>query len=59
VQLLQLIFQMDFSILLVVHEGISNETANQSLLSEFQLRVIAVKTDSTCHRHGGIQQLVN
>ena len=46
------------SVLLVVHEGIYNETANHSLLSEFQLREFGVQIDSTCHRHGGTQEMV-
>ena len=46
------------SILLVVHEGIYNETAKHSLLSEFQLREFGIVIDSTCHRHGGAQQMV-
>jgi hypothetical protein len=45
------------SILLVIHEGIYNETAAHSLLSEFQLREFDINIDSICHRHGGIQQL--
>ena len=46
------------SILLVVHECINNETSNHSLLSEFQLRELGIIIDSTCHRHGGTQQMV-
>ena len=46
------------SVLLVVHEGIYNETANHSLLSEFQLREFGVQIDSTCHRHAGTQEMV-
>jgi hypothetical protein len=34
-----------------------NETANHSLLSEFQLRAFGVKTDSICHKHGGTQKM--
>ena len=45
------------SILLVVHEWIYNETSNHSLLSEFQLREFGIIIDSTCHRHGGTQQM--
>ena len=45
------------SILLVIHEGIYNETAAHSLLSEFQLREFGINIDSICHRHGGTQQL--
>jgi hypothetical protein len=40
------------SVLLLVHEGISYETSNHSLLSEFQLREFGLVTDSICHRHG-------
>ena len=46
------------SILLVIHEGIYNESASYSLLSEFQLREFGVQIDSKCHRHGGTQQMV-
>ena len=46
------------SILLVIHEGIYNETSNHTLLSEFQLREFGVIIDSTCHRHGETQQMV-
>ena len=46
------------SILLVIHEGIHNETSNHTLLSEFQLREFGVIIDSTCHRHGGIQKMM-
>jgi hypothetical protein len=45
------------SILLVIHEGIYNETAMHSLLSEFQLREFGINIDSICHRHGGTQQM--
>jgi hypothetical protein len=45
------------SILFVMHEGIYNETATHSLLSEFQLREFGINIDSVCHRHGGTQQL--
>jgi hypothetical protein len=31
------------SVILIVHEGIYNDTANHSLLSEFQLRDFSVK----------------
>jgi hypothetical protein len=41
------------SVILTVHEAIYNDTANHSLLSEFQLRVFGVKIDSICHKHGG------
>jgi hypothetical protein len=46
------------SVLLVVHEGIYNETSNHSLLSEFQLREFGIVIDSICHRHGGTQQMI-
>ena len=46
------------SILLLVHECIYNETSNHSLLSDFQLREFEIIIDSTCHRHGGTQQMV-
>jgi hypothetical protein len=46
------------SILLVIHEGIYNETAAHSLLSEFQLREFGIVIDSICHRHGGTQQMI-
>ena len=45
------------SILLVVHEGIYNGTTKLSLPSEFRLRDFEEKIDSTCHRHGGTQQM--
>jgi hypothetical protein len=45
------------SILLVIHEGIYNETAAHSLLSEFQFREFGINIDSICHRHGGTQQM--
>ena len=41
-----------------MHEAIYNETASHTLLSEFQLRESGVQIDSTCHRHGGTQQMV-
>jgi hypothetical protein len=41
------------SILLVIHKSIYNETAAQSLISEFQLREFGIRIDSICHRHGG------
>ena len=44
------------SILLVIHEGIYNETANHSLLSQTYLREFGVKFDSKCHRHGGLNR---
>jgi hypothetical protein len=46
------------SVLLLVHEGIYNETSNHSLLSEFQLREFGIVIDSICHRHGGGQQMI-
>jgi hypothetical protein len=45
------------SVLLIVHEAIYNDTANHSLLSEFQLRDFGVKIDSIYHKHGGIQKM--
>jgi hypothetical protein len=44
-------------LLLIIHEGIYNDTANHSLLSEFQLRYFGLKIDSICHKHGGTQKL--
>jgi hypothetical protein len=41
------------SVLLIVHEGVCNDTDNDSLMSEFQLRDFGVKIDSKCHKHGG------
>jgi hypothetical protein len=46
------------SVFLLVHEGIYNETSNHSLQSEFQLREFRIGIDSTCHRHGGAQQMI-
>jgi hypothetical protein len=46
------------SVILIVHEAIYNDTANHSLLSEFQLSDFGVKIDSICHRYGGIQKMV-
>jgi hypothetical protein len=46
------------SILLVGHEVFYNNTENHSMLSEFQLREIGIKIDSTCHRRGVNQQMV-
>jgi hypothetical protein len=40
-------------VILTVHD-----TANHSLLSEFQLRDFGVKFDSICHKHGGTQKMV-
>jgi hypothetical protein len=45
-------------LLLIVHEAIYNDTANHSLLSEFQLRHIGVKNDSICYKHGGTQKMI-
>jgi hypothetical protein len=46
------------SVLLLVHEGIYNETSSHSLLSEFQLKEFGIVIDSICHRHGGAQQMI-
>jgi hypothetical protein len=46
------------SVLLIVHEGIYNDTADHSLLSEFQSRDFGVKIDSICLKHGGSQKIV-
>jgi hypothetical protein len=46
------------SVLLIVHETIYNDTANHSLLSEFQLKYFDVKIDSIGHKHGGTQKMV-
>jgi hypothetical protein len=43
---------------LIVHEDIYNDTANHSLLSEFQLRDFGVKINSICHKHGGTKKTV-
>jgi hypothetical protein len=45
-------------VLHIVHEAIYNDTANHSLLSEFQLRDFGVKVDSICHKHEGAQKMV-
>jgi hypothetical protein len=45
-------------VIIIVHEAIYNDTANHSLLSEFQLRDFGVKVDSICHKHGGTQKMV-
>jgi hypothetical protein len=42
---------------LIVHEAIYNDTANHSLLPEFQLRDFGGKIDSICHKHGGTQKM--
>jgi hypothetical protein len=44
-------------VILVVHEVIYNDTANHSILSEFQLRDFGVKIDSICHTNGGTQKM--
>jgi hypothetical protein len=44
-------------VLLINHEGVYNDTANHSLLSEFQLRDFGVKIDSICHKHGETQKM--
>jgi hypothetical protein len=44
------------SVILIVHEAIYDDTANHSILSEFQLRDYGVKFDSICHKHGGTQK---
>jgi hypothetical protein len=46
------------SVILIVYVGIYYDTANHSLLSEFQLRDFGVKIDSICHKHGGTQTIV-
>ena len=46
------------SVLLLVNEGIYDETSGHSLLSEFQLREFGKVIDSVCHRHGGSQQMI-
>jgi hypothetical protein len=43
--------------LLIVHKAIYYDTANHSLLSEFQLRDFGIKIDSICHKHGGTQKM--
>jgi hypothetical protein len=45
-------------VLLIVHEAIYNDTANDSLLSEFQLRNFGVKVDSICHKHEETQKMM-
>jgi hypothetical protein len=47
----------EISVLLFVHEGIYSNTANHSLLSEFQLRDSGVKLDSIYHKYGGTQKI--
>jgi hypothetical protein len=46
------------SVILIVHEAIYNDTANHSLLSEFQSRYFGVKIDSVCHKHRKTQKMV-
>jgi hypothetical protein len=46
------------SVILIVHEAIYNDTANHSMLSEFQLRDFGVKIDSICHKYGGTQKML-
>jgi hypothetical protein len=46
------------SVILIVHEAIYNDTANHSILSEFQLTYFGVKIESICHKHGGTQKMV-
>jgi hypothetical protein len=46
------------SVILIVHEGIYNDTGNHLLLSEFQLRDFGVRIDSICHKHGRTQKIV-
>jgi hypothetical protein len=46
------------SILLVLHEGMYNDTANHSLFSEFKLREFGIKNDSTYQKYGGNKQMV-
>jgi hypothetical protein len=45
------------SVILIVHEAIYNDTANHSLLSEFQLRDFGVQIDSICDKYGGTQKM--
>jgi hypothetical protein len=45
-------------VILIVHEDIYNDTANHSILSEFQFRDFSVKIDSICHKHGGTQKML-
>jgi hypothetical protein len=37
---------------------IYNETSNNSLLPEFQLRELGIMIDVISHRHGGTQQMI-
>jgi hypothetical protein len=43
-------FPDGISVILTVHEAMYNDTANHSLLSEFQLRDFGVKVESICHK---------
>jgi hypothetical protein len=45
------------SVILIVHEAIYNDTANHSILTEFQLRDFGLKINSICHKHGGTQKM--
>jgi hypothetical protein len=45
-------------VLLTVHEGIVNDTANHSLFSEFQSGDFGVKIDSIHHKHVGTQKIM-
>ena len=45
-------------ILLEIHEGIFNATANCSQLSEHQLTEYGIHIESKRHRHGGTQQMI-
>jgi hypothetical protein len=47
------------SVILIFHEAIYNDTANHSLLSEFQSRYFGVKLDSICHKHEGNSENVD
>jgi hypothetical protein len=46
------------SVLLIVHEGIYNDTTNHSILSEFQLRDFDVNNDTACQKQGETQNMV-
>jgi hypothetical protein len=48
----------EISFFIIDHEAIYNDTANHSLLSEFQLSYFSVKIDSICHKHGGTKKMV-
>jgi hypothetical protein len=45
-------------LLLINHKAIYNDTANHSILSEFQLRDFGEKNDSICHKQGGTKKVV-